>query len=574
MVELGAGAELETPISATQQFRAVAELRWRLFRNGFRRKGSKGELAARVVVLPLAGLLLLTPVAACFGLAYAAVRSGRVEALEAIFTGVFALQMLVSLQISPPALSFTPESLIRFPLSFPRYLTIRLYLGLLSTSTVVGTFCLLAAAAGVAVARPQLTAVAVGAALALALTNMLFTRMVLAWVDRWLATRRAREVLTLLIFVFSLGIQYVNVTVNNLGGGDTHAQQLAKISAALRVYRRAQEYVAVLPPGLAGAAIRSLSRGGTGAAAAEVGAVLLYGIAFLAVLGWRLEREYRGENLSGETLSAASVPRKRPANGLRASAGGAAAGGLWAAWQDRSVLGACVRKEWIYVRRNPSQFYGLLAPLAMVFLFAGRMGGVSRSGLVFPAGAAYALLGVAALAYNLFGTDAGGAQFYFLAPVEMRTVVLAKNLFGFGLAALQVVLLYGVLRFSSGAVPPWRITLSTLCWVVFAALVNATIGNVRSITAPKKMDPGRVARKQASPLSALMSVGAMLGAALLGAGLLALGSVLGQPWLPLPVLLACDVGAVLLYRRGLGRVDPLAQSHRETFLEELTKVQA
>ena len=558
-------AELGAPIAAAQQFQAVAELRWRLFRNGFRRKGNKGEMVARVVVMPLAGLLLLLPVAACFGLSYAAVRSGRVAALEVIFTAVFVLQVLVSIQISPPQLSFAPESLIRFPLSFPRYLTIRLFLGLLSTSTVVGTLCLLAGAAGATVAQPRLAAVAFGAALGLAVTNMLFTRMVFAWVDRWLATRRAREVFTLLIFAFSIGVQYVNVTVNNLGHRDSHAQQLEKISAAMSLYRHAQYYVIVLPPGMAGAAIGSFSRGATGLAAAEIGAVLLYAVAFLGVFGWRLEREYRGEN-----LSEGSVPRERKDGRLLEPARLRAAGTLWDAWRGSPVLGACVQKEWIYLRRNLSQFYGLMAPLVMVFLFAGRMGNVSRGGMVLPAGAAYALLGIAALAYNLFGADAGGVQFYFLAPVEMRTVVLAKNLFGFCLAALQVLLLYAVLLFTTGA-PPLPITLGTVCWVVFAALLNATIGNVRSITAPKKMDPGRVARKQASPLSALISVGTMLGAAALGAGLLALATLLGRPWLPVPVLLACDVGAGLLYVAGLSRVDDIAWSHRETFLEELSK---
>ena len=542
----------------------MAELRWRLFRNGFRRKGNKGEVVARVVVLPLAGLLLLAPVAACFGLSYLAVRSGRMEALEVIFTAVFVLQVLVSIQISPPQLSFAPESLIRFPLSFPHYLLIRLFLGLLSTSTVVGTLCLLAGAVGATVARPGLAVVAFGAALALAAANMLFTRMLFAWVDRWLATRRAREVFTLLVFAFSIGIQYVNVTVNNLDHRDSHAQQREKISAAMHVYQQAQHYVIVLPPGMAGAAIASFSRGDVGVAAAEMGAVLLYAAVFLAVLGRRLEREYRGENLSGETLSGVSVPRERPVG--RPSTRLREVGGFGIS----PVLAACVQKEWITLRRNASQFYGLLAPLAMVFLFAGRMGSVSRGGMVFPAGAAYALLGIAALAYNLFGSDAGGVQFYFLAPVEMRTVVLAKNLFGFGLAALQVVLLYAVLLFSSGA-PPLSITLGTVCWVVFAAVLNATLGNVRSITAPKKMDPGRVARKQASPLSALMSVGSMLAAAMLGAGLLALASLLSQPWLPVPVLLGCDVGALLLYVRGLGRVDGLARNHREVFLEELSK---
>ena len=275
--KLGAGldADAARTIPAAQQFGAVAQLRWRLFRNALRRKGSRGELVARVVALPLAGLLLLAPVAACFGLSFVAVRGNDLEALEVIFTAVFVLQVLVSIQISAPGLSFTPESLIRFPLSFPRYLTLRLFLGLLSTSTVVGTLCLMAGAAGATVAKPGLAPVAFAAVLALALTNMLFTRMLFAWVDRWLATRRAREVFTLLIFVFSLGIQYVNVTVTNLGEHNTHAQQLEKLSAAMSLYRRAQHYVTVLPPGMAGVAIRSFSRGATGVAEAEIGAVLL-----------------------------------------------------------------------------------------------------------------------------------------------------------------------------------------------------------------------------------------------------------------------------------------------------------
>ena len=174
-------------IPAGQQFAAVAWLRWRLFVNGFRRKGGKGELVARIVVFPVAALFVIGPVVgASFG-AYAAVSNGHLEYLTGIFWGIFLLQIIVSINISPPGLSFDPESLIRYPLSFPRYLTIRLFLGLLSASTVVGTFALIAAAAGTTVARPDLWLSAFGAAVALALCNMLFIRMLFAWIDRWLS---------------------------------------------------------------------------------------------------------------------------------------------------------------------------------------------------------------------------------------------------------------------------------------------------------------------------------------------------------------------------------------------------
>ncbi len=106
-------------ISATQQFRAVAYLRWRLFANGFRRKGGTGELVARIIVFPFAAVFVIGPVIGASVGAYAAVSRGHAEFLTGIFWAIFALQILVSINLSPPGLSFDPESLIRFPLSFP-----------------------------------------------------------------------------------------------------------------------------------------------------------------------------------------------------------------------------------------------------------------------------------------------------------------------------------------------------------------------------------------------------------------------------------------------------------------------
>jgi ABC-2 type transport system permease protein len=233
-------------------------------------------------------------------------------------------------------------------------------------------------------------------------------------------------------------------------------------------------------------------------------------------------------------------------------------------------VAACLEKEWIYVRRNPAQFYGLVAPLAMVFIFAGRLGSFARTGMIFPAAVAYSALGIAALAYNVLGLDASGVQFYFLAPVSLRSVFLAKNLFSFGITAVQVVLVYLVLVFTSGP-PPLLVTLSTLCWIVLACLVNAAIGNMRSITAPKKIDPSKISRKQASQLSALMCIGIMVAIAGLGVGLISLGRLAAIDWLPIPVLLGLAFGAFALYLAGLNRVDALALDHRETLIEELSK---
>jgi ABC-2 type transport system permease protein len=234
------------------------------------------------------------------------------------------------------------------------------------------------------------------------------------------------------------------------------------------------------------------------------------------------------------------------------------------------VLAALFEKEWIYVRRNPAQFYGLLAPLAMVFLFAGRMGAFARTGYIFPAAVAYSVLGIAALAYNVLGLDANGVQFYFMAPITIRSVILAKNLFSFSITALQLVLVYAVVSFMSEP-PPVLMAVTTVCWVAFACLVNAAVGNMRSITAPRKIDPSKISRKQASQLSGLICVGIIFVAVAIGGGLVVLGKFLGLPWLPIPVLLALGLGAFALYVTGLNKVDSLALSHREELIEELSK---
>ena len=74
---------------------------------------------------------------------YAAIDNQRIDLMAVVFWAIFVLQILVSVNLSPAAQTFDPESLIRFPLSFPRYLTIRLFLGLLAPSTIAGTCSLL-----------------------------------------------------------------------------------------------------------------------------------------------------------------------------------------------------------------------------------------------------------------------------------------------------------------------------------------------------------------------------------------------------------------------------------------------
>ena len=53
-----------TQIQSRAQFTALAQLRWCLFRNNFRRKGGTGELIARIIFLPFLAVIAIGPIMA------------------------------------------------------------------------------------------------------------------------------------------------------------------------------------------------------------------------------------------------------------------------------------------------------------------------------------------------------------------------------------------------------------------------------------------------------------------------------------------------------------------------------
>src|SRR6266550_298676 len=166
-----------TGAQSRAQFAALAKLRWHIFRNAFRRKGGGGELVARIILFPILGVVAFGPIIGAGYGAFFLVSSGRIAMLPLLTWAIFALWMLVVLNIAPPGLSFDINTIIRFPLSFPRYLTARIVFGLLSASTVIGTLAILSADIGIAIAKPSLAPWAMLVLAAFTLANIFFTRM-------------------------------------------------------------------------------------------------------------------------------------------------------------------------------------------------------------------------------------------------------------------------------------------------------------------------------------------------------------------------------------------------------------
>jgi len=562
-----------TSAQSRAQFAALAKLRWCIFRNAFHRKGGGGELAARIVLFPIISIVAIGPVIGSGIGAYFIVSSDHIAMLPILTWAIFGVWMLVVLNISPPGLSFDINTIIRFPLSFPRYLTARLVFGLLSASNVIGTVALISAAIGIAIAKPSLAPWSTLLLATYALANIFFVRMVLVWVERWLSTRRAREIFTAFILFASLGFQYLNLHFNPGLQGHHHRQTASHLPLLLSVFHHIQPIASLLPPGLTASSIISSNQSHILNAIAAFLGLIAFGALFFSIYAWRMHREFRGENLSEVTQP--NRPRSQrgaaPVRATVASNTAPIAAASTSIFVLNNTVIACLEKEFIYLRRNINQLYGFIVPIFMVFLFAGRMSASERFGdFVFPVAIAYSIFGISVLAYNALGMDGPGVQFYFLSPTRLRDVFLAKNLMGFLLSFIELVVIFVVISFIAHP-PPLVITLATIGWLLFTTFINGAVGNLRSLMAPKKIDLTKVSRKQASQLSILISLGVVL--ACLGIGYFGffLTNSLDRPWLMVPIFFALAIVAFVIYLQVLNHLDTMALEHRETLSEELCK---
>jgi ABC-2 type transport system permease protein len=559
-----------------QQFAAIAHLRWRVTVNSFRRKGGTGDLVARILTYPLLAAFALGPtVGVGFGAFYFAAND-QLPHIAWLLWGTFALCQLLNINLGQPGTKFDPAQLIRFPLRARNYIAVRLFFGLLSPANVIGTMMSLSIVLGICIAAPYLWLYSLFALAVFALTNVMFSRMVFAWVDRWLSTRRAREVFTAIVFAGSMGIQFVNFSINPAYNRHHHSHGglQTRLHAAQHLYEHIKPFLAVLPPTLISSALVEANLRYLAAYLRDTAACAVFAGFFFAVFALRMRAEFRGEVFS-DVANAVAKPATAPIPQESAtlplttlapplSQPATTFFGLPA------TLPLILGKEFLYVRRNTGLFYGLIAPIIMIFLFSAKFAARNSASWIFPAALAYTLLGLGPLSYNSFGLEATGAQFYFMAPVRLRDVFLAKNLVSLALAAVEAIVVFCIMSSVAG-VPSLVMTLSALLWASATLLINTTFGNRRSITAPKKVETGRMASKQASPLSGLIATGWLLGSTAAGGGLLMGALYLKLTWVLVPILAIYAAAASWIYLRGLRSMESFTLAHRDQLFEELRK---
>lgn len=544
---------------ARAQYAALIWVQWRIFRNSLRTMRGSFELGARVLTGLIFFVIALGP---GFGMGFGAYEGaihGRPLAIAILLWVLCAVWQGFS-AVAPALAGQNPDLsyLLRFPVSLGSWVLLYLVYGIMAPSTLIGLIWATSIGIGITVARPDLFA---WTALTLALVvlfNVLLSRTILAWVERWLAQRRTREIATAVLLFLGLGAQALNPAFHHYGhrwpGGVAR-------HGATHISHRIWEVQAAFPPGMAADALALPLRHQSGGAL-PLGGLALYIAGVTGLLLVRLRSESRGENFSEVRRERAAKVRSRARPRFEFS----------------GPVAAVFEKDLRYLLRSGPMLYNLAAPLVMVFVFSGlyssgfAAGGLRRA-YALPSALIWAFLGLTRIVSNSFGAEGQGMQFYYLSPTPLRLVMLGKNALHLLLFLVEAAVITGVVLYRVGRPEP-SIAAATVAWLLCALPLDLAAANALSVLMPYRASTVRMRGAQGGLGNGLLSMLAQAGVVGLGVAVIAPCALLGHLWLATPILLALAAGSLMVYARILGKIDGMMQSRRETVLLEVAKTPA
>ncbi|MGB6192259.1 MAG: hypothetical protein WBF42_07325 [Terracidiphilus sp.] len=542
------------------QYAALARMRSRLFVNGIRTNEGAFEFGARAVSFFIYCLIGLSLGAGAGAATFAILSSHEWQFLAIEFWVVLFLWQAMSVMLASFQEQFDLTGLLRFPVSFGSFVLLHLIFGLIDIPTIVGGLCVLGILVATTIARPELF---VWAALVLgcfAAFNALLARAILAWLDRWLAKRRSREIMSAVFLLGVLSLQAFNPGLHKQSeDGRPAAEAHRSQRLTLRAINAARAVQVWLPGGLSAEALQHAEENNPVAALGLLGLLGVYSVGAGAMLALRLKAEYRSESL-GEAPNRQRAAVRESGWGLR--------GG---------PIAAVIEKELRTLTRSIPQLYAVFVPMVMVFI----IGNVFRTAatntrhpfqLAFPLCVAYGLVGFIQLIYNNLGAEGSGIQLLLLSPTPMRTVLLAKNLCHAGLF-LMVAAGSGLLASIRLGRPGPVIAVVTVAWIAFALPANLAAGDLMSLMMPYRVNLGRLGRQRGSQANALLSMMIQAGLLGIGAGVISLCSFLGGRWSAAIVLLVLAAAAWVVWLVVLSKTDRIAGSRKENLIARLVKTE-
>jgi ABC-2 type transport system permease protein len=531
------------------QLRLVAWLRWRLFVNGLRTGRGKADLATKIIVG--AGITTMAAlIGPLLGLgSWYAISHGMPLLLVGELWFVFVVWLLVPIFISGFSAEANPASLLRFPLRYSTFVLLAFAHGVFDPVAVAALYWLVPMLVGIGVASPGAILWAIPALSAFALLNLLLNRTIFAWLSRWFAQRRTREILGALFILVMFSFQLIGPLTQRYG------------KRAMPMMTHFSSVNRVLPPGMAALVIldRHAGRG-----LVDLAGLLAYSGVLAWLLAIRLRAEYRGESFS-EARRETTGPRPAVQAG-------------WNLTGLSPTVAALLEKDLRYLLRNTTGYFTLMAPIIVVIMLSLAHGNphgkksafMLTSSTFFPMGVAYVLLTLVGLTYNSLGYDGPGLSMLFAAPIRFRDVLAAKNLLHSMLVVVEVFVVYVLVQFIAGPTPPLvvAVTLAGALWVLF---VNLAAGNLVSLYFPRKLNFGQMRRQRASGMAAAASMGIQALVVGLAAGAYFLSRWAGHVGLCGIAFLALAGGTWVAYGRVLDLASGIAWKRRELLVDELSR---
>jgi hypothetical protein len=384
---------------------------------------------------------------------------------------------------------------------------------------------------GILMQKPAWAALAAVLFLLFIVFNVLCNRVVFGLLERFQSTRRGREAMIVVILILMLLPQIFQFVARDFSRGATAARIKPLLGIVLPVNH-------ISPPGVTFETL-------TLSASEKVIplAILLVYIAIALLLFVRQSRRV----YQGEIYSEGSAARRE----LKVRAG-------WSLPGVDLTISAIVEKEMRYLRQNLRMLVAIAYPaIIMIFIFFGQRSGrqvfpVSRdaAGMMGFFGA-MVLLGVANMAYNIFGFDNEGFGRWLLSPLPLRKVIFGKNL-AHGMIFTVIFLLVAITACATLQVA-W-ISVLTLTIAFFAILIlQFAVGNFCSAQWPKKVELTKMSSRFVSNAGAYTSLLVSFVVAAICAAVVITSKLLGIHTLPLAASLIGVIIALLVYNVLLNR---------------------
>ena len=536
-----------------EQVRLVAGIRWRILINGLRRKNSRWDLIGMIWVgIVSASMTIGFSFAFYFG-TYEFLALNRPGWLTLLYWAIFLWWQAFPIFVAGIGSSFEFSRLLRFPLSLRAFYLLGLGYGLSDLAAISSICWILSMLAGAATARASLLPTLLVVSFLFVLLNLTLERLVGSWLEKLLAKRRTRELFLGLFVMSMVSLNFLNPLLQRWG------------RAAGPKINQYISFLSWLPASLAGNAVRA-------AASADQRGVLL-GLAGLCawallatVLLWRrFAAQYSGEEISenpGPVVARKKEKRQALCEELPHFV--------------PPQVAAVIVKEFRYLTRNGFAFLTLLIPPIMVLFFTLQFGPGSmlkehslKAGAFFPAIMAYMILILLAPAYNSFAFEGKGIQTYFMAPIRFQDVLLGKNLFLVAIVVFELTLSLTLLTFRIGW-PGMPLFASTVMAGAFAVSGQLAIANWSSLSFPKRMEIGKMKGQRNSGVAVWTAFGVQFVLGGICAVILFAGQWTGNPWLPAMAFAGLTAAAVGGYVSSLGALSRLAETKKETLIEELS----